>query len=97
MQNFFIGLLAIAGIIILLIIIVSMIGLISYGFGWSVGWFMHLFIGPDIIFGIQFEQVVSLLTMVLYVLGVSFWSIQQQNNKKIDKIIKTKLKEYRGY
>jgi hypothetical protein len=35
--------------------------------------------------------------MVLYVLGVSFWSIQQQNNKKIDKTIKTKLKEYRGY
>lgn len=97
MQNFFIGLLTIVGIIMLLIIIVSIIGLISYGFGWSVGWFMHLFIGPDIIFGIQFEQAVGLLTMVLYVLGVSFWSIQNQNNKKIDKTIKTKMKEYRGY
>ena len=80
MQNFFIGLLAIVGIIMLLIIIVSMIGLISYGFGWSVGWFMHLFIGPAycaVVLGIRrlFVRILALFRLMRGFSVLSIWGV----------------------
>lgn len=66
----FISLILIISIIIsVIIMIVCFFGLIFYSFGWISGYILHMFIGPDIIFGMTFEQFFGILTLVMGSIG----------------------------
>lgn len=61
MKDVMIAVIAALIIIGIVVSLVAFILLITYGFGWIVGWTLHLFIGPDMIFGVTFEQFVGLV------------------------------------
>ncbi len=97
-KEFFAGVFAIGGIAVGVIVLAAIVLLSSYGLGWSVGWFMHLVVGPDMVFGIQFEQLIALMSVFA---GITASLISQAISgtltKGVGDVMKDKFKEYRGY
>ena len=101
MKRFFeiiLGLLAIVLMIGFIVLIVGVIGALFYGAGWIVGWIIHLMVGPDYLFGLEFKQFVGIIFLLVGFIGVGRPSIDQNELKmKIDEGIQKSLKKYRGY
>ena len=96
MKDIVTGLFAVIGVIIGIVLVVGLFLLAVYGFGWSVGWILHLMVGPNIVFGITFEQFVGLLFVIGTIVGGSRGAGDKENKKKIEDPA-NKLKSYRGY
>ena len=96
--NFILGFGALVGVFLLIVVLVAVVGLLFYGFGWAVGWCIHIVVGPDIIFGITFEQFIGVAFLVAGIIGTGRSAGNQKDiKKKIDEGIQAGLKEYRGY
>ena len=100
MKEFTLGILAIAGVIVGLVLLGVLVLLGIYGFGWSLGWAMNYAVGPQMIFGITFPQLIALMSVFAGLIAGSIAPFMQ-NTKKIESAISTaiaeKFKEYRGY
>lgn len=79
MKDLIMGILTVTGVVIGIVCLISSVMLIIYGFGWSIGWVLHLFIGPDLIFGLQFEQFIGLVFLVS---GIMVATIQNKKSIK---------------
>lgn len=100
MKEFTLGIFAIVGVVLGILILGVLVLLAVYGFGWSLGWAMNYVVGPQLIFGIDFPQLIALMSVFA---GLVAGSIAPfiNNTKNIEKVISTavadKFKEYRGY
>jgi len=93
-----IGLLVLIFVLILIGFFIALIGSLIYWFGWCVGWITHLMVGPDIIFGMAFEDFFGIFFLIVGLIGVGRTAVNQEEvKKKVDEGIKKGLKEYRGY
>jgi len=63
-------LIVVLGISFFIISIFGILLLMIYVFGYSVGWFIHLFVGPNLIYGFEFEQFVGLTFMLVSILNM---------------------------
>lgn len=96
--NFILGLFALIVIVAIIGVFIALVGALFYGFGWGVGWFIHLMVGPDIVFGMSFEQFMGVLFLIVGLVGTGKSAVNQEEvKKKVDEGIKKGLKEYRGY
>ena len=93
MKDIIVGMFALLGIMVGVVIASSLLLSVIYMFGYSVGWFLHLMIGPDLILGIEFTQLVGLL----FVSGAILGSPRVIKNTKAEKQIENTTKLYRGY
>jgi hypothetical protein len=96
MKEFMLGLLALCGVIIGLFALGVIVLLGIYGFGWSLGWGLNYFIGPAMIFGITFPQLIGLLSIFSGMIAGSIAPFMN-NTKAVEKAVAEKFKEYRGY
>jgi len=96
MKDIFIGLLAIIGVVFGVVLIIGLLLWAVYGFGWLVGWVLHLMVGPNIVFGMTFEQFVGLLFIAGTIVGGSRSAIDKETKKNIETLT-NKIKSYRGY
>lgn len=74
---------------------------IFYGLGWGTGWFLNLVVGPEMVFGMTFEQFIGLVYVVVGI-AVSGKTVMNKNVEKkiedrIDKVVNDVKKQYRGY
>lgn len=93
----FIG--ALLGILVIATLIIMMFGLIGtivYGFGWSVGWIIHIFVGPDMIFGVGFEQLIGICWVVSSIMFFSISNALKSNTAQLVEQFKNIAKKYRG-
>jgi len=98
MKEIFAGMFAIAGIVVGLFVLVAGFLLVSYGSGWTIGWFMHLLVGPDIVFGIQFEQLIALMSVFAGIIAsLISQAVSGTLTDKVGDVMSQKFKEYRGY
>ncbi len=97
MKDIIVGLFAVIGVILGIAVIVSLILALAYGLGWLVGWFLHLMVGPDIIFGITFEQFIGVLFVAGSIVGGSKTTIEKSKENEKIKELGDQLKNYRGY
>lgn len=99
MKNLILGMAAIVGVVAVVLLIITLVITAVYGIGWSFGWLAHLIIGPDIVFGITFEQLFGLMSVFSTMIGSMVSAMNDDNDvvKKIESVVTEKLKEYRGY
>ena len=99
--EFLLGLLAIIVVLALIGVFIALGMAVFYGMGWSTGWLLHLVVGPDIVFGMQFEQFIGMVYVVvgIFVSGKAAVSanVDKKIEKRIDKVVTDVKKEYRGY
>jgi hypothetical protein len=96
--NLILGILALFVVAALIGVFIALVGALFYGFGWCVGWFLHLMVGPDLVFGMAFEQFMGILFLIVGLVGTGKGAANQEDvKKKVDEGIKKGLKEYRGY
>ncbi len=89
--------LGILAFIAIFIICFGLLGIVVYGFGWSVGWIIHLFVGPDALYGIFFEQLIGLIWILGAVIYISVTNATRNTNNKLVEQFKNITKKYRGY
>jgi hypothetical protein len=97
MKDFIVGLSAVIGIILGIIILGALFLAIVYAFGWATGWVLHLMVGPDMVFGVTFEQFIALINVVTVTFIGTKQAVKSSEIKKLEEIMKEKSKEYRGY
>ncbi len=105
MKAFVIGLLAIVGVLLGLFIlcVLTLMGL--YGFGWSIGWGFELIVPMSKFFGMNFPQLVGLMTVfssmvasaIIPFVTASNKSVVTKLEEKFEEAISNKFKQYRGY
>ena len=105
MKAFIIGLLAICGVLLgaFILCVLTLMGL--YGFGWAVGWGFELIVPMSKFFGIEFPQLVGLMTVFSTMFASAVSAIIVPANKamskkleeKIEETVAGKFKQYRGY
>lgn len=96
MKDILVGIFGVIGVILGIATIVGLILGLVYGFGWLVGWVLHLMVGPNIVFGMTFEQFIGLIFVIGTVVGSSRTATDKKNKENIEKLT-NKFKEYRGY
>lgn len=100
MKEFTLGIIALCGIILGILVVGLMTILLLYGFGWTLGWAMNYFVGPTILGGIAFPQIMALM-MVFSGLIAGAIAPVAINVKLVESTIAAtiteKFKEYRGY
>lgn len=82
---------------IMLIIFFGLVGTLVYGFGWSVGYVIHFFVGPDIIFNITFEQLIGIFWILTTIIYFSVSNAVKSNTQQLVEQFKNITKKYRGY
>ena len=97
MKNFLSGMFTLVCIILGILFTTVLLLLLSYGSGWVLGWMMNCILNFDIIFGIDFEQLFGLVSVFTTFIITGIACIIGSNNKRIEKRLVTKFKEYRGY
>ena len=97
MKDIIVGLFAIVGVVLGVIVIVAILMLMFYAFGYMTGWVLHLMVGPDIVLGMSFEQFIGLMFVVCGILGCGKSTIEKtQQNEQVKKMT-DQIKSYRGY
>ena len=97
MKDIIVGLFAIVGVVLGVIVIVAILMLMFYAFGYMTGWVLHLMVGPDIVLGMSFEQFIGLMFVVGGILGGGKSTIEKtQQNEQVKKMT-DQIKSYRGY
>ncbi len=103
--NVFIGLIGLMMILFTFGVTVVLIGSIMYFSGWVCGFLLNFVIGPEMLFGLTFEQFFGIVFLVSGIFGLIKLSTEKQLEKNIeDKLTKRieaavidSKKEYRGY
>lgn len=88
------------GVVVFVVVIIMLFGLIGmlvYGFGWSIGYIIHLVVGPDIIFGISFEQLIGTCWVLIALIYMAIRNASKTNNTLMLEQFKNITKKYRGY
>jgi len=104
-RDFIVGLSALLGVFALIMLLIVIIMLFSYGSGWLIGWLMNCVLNIDTVFGLYFEQLIGLMTLFSSMLVSSVVTTQnilkkkdlQKTNNYVEKAIVNALKKYRGY
>lgn len=105
MKNFIIGLSALIGVVLGVVILCGLTLLVFYGFGWTIGWGVELIVPMSKFFGIEFPQLIGLMSVFssMIVGGIAPFivggskSITKKLEDKIEETVKDKFKQYRGY
>ena len=92
------GIFAVIGVITGIFMLGALVIALIYGVGYGVGWFAHLMIGPDVVFGLPFEQFIAILSVIGSIIaGGKFTDGNIKEKDTIIKQLKDELKTIRGY
>ena len=105
MKNFIIGLSALVGVVLGVIILCVLTLLGFYGFGWSIGWGVELIVPMSKFFGVEFPQLIGLMSVFSSMIAggiIPFIisggkAVTKKLEDKIEETVKDKFKQYRGY
>jgi len=90
------GIFAGIGVILLFIVLVAIFLVVIYGLGYSVGWVLHLMVGPEIVMGMAFEQFIGIIFVSGTIIASGISSASSKEKDQLKKLVE-QVKSYRGY
>lgn len=95
MKDILLGIVSIVLVMGIIILFSALVFALLYAFGYTTGWVLHLMVGPDILFGMTFEQFIGVVFVIAGVIGATIAGVIKPDENK--KSLKDALKDYRGY